>query len=78
MIGEKHFTVLEKITPIAQLLEEWSDPNTEEDLTDLKSPKAVFESMSKTLWEVYFYFCEKMSEDWYENGKAPETETSSK
>jgi len=55
------FKVLERLTPIAQLLEEWGDENRKEEL-DLKAPKAIFESMAKTLWDVYSCISEKLDD----------------
>ena len=57
-INKKDFETLEKITPVAQILIDWSVM----ELKDLRiSSPAVLESMGKTLWEVYDSIGEKLS-----------------
>jgi len=57
-ITDKDFETLEKITPVAQILMDWSLM----ELKDLRiASPAVLESMGKTLWEVYDSIAGKLS-----------------
>ena len=56
-ITDEDFEVLDKITPIAQLFDTIADPELVEKHCNLnnliKKPREMFESISKTLFEVH-------------------------
>lgn len=54
---EADYQILEKMTPVAQILLDWS----RRDLEDLEiESSAVLEVMGKTLWEVYEEMCQRL------------------